>query len=137
LHNPGKILTSLGETGQIPSALKGLNPKTETLYGIITMGLSHQAGLSMNLREARLKPEFAAEYPGLEPAVWMSATELAGKLIDRARTRRKEGRYTRTFDPTHFEFRGGSTIPRWPRDRTRSTDPQHQPLAENQAESRG
>jgi len=100
-------------------------------------GLSHQSGLVMTAREARLKPEFAEEYPGLEPAVWMSATELAGKLIDRARTRRKEGRYTRTFDPTHFEFRGGSTIPRWPRDRTRSTDPQHEPLAENQAESRG
>jgi hypothetical protein len=84
----------------------------------------------MTVREAQLKPEFAAEYPGIEPAVWMSATELATKLIDRARTRRKEGRYTRTFDPTHFEFRGGSAIARSPRERTRTTDPRHKPISE-------
>jgi hypothetical protein len=76
----------------------------------------------MSIREARLKPEYAAEYPGMPPDVWMSAMELAKSLIQRAHTRRREGRYTRTFDPTHFEFRGGDTGPRPRVSRTRSTD---------------
>jgi hypothetical protein len=76
----------------------------------------------VSVREARLKPEYAEEYPGLTPGVWILATELAQKLIERARTRRREGRHTRTFDPTHFEFRGGSEIPRRRGSRTRKTD---------------
>ncbi len=77
----------------------------------------------MSIREARLKPEYAAEYPGMTPDVWMPAMELAMGLIQRAHARRREGRYTRTFDPTHFEFRGGETGPRPRISRTRSTDP--------------
>src|SRR5829696_6672937 len=76
----------------------------------------------MNVREARLKPQYAAEYPGVSAGVWMSANELAGKLVDRVHACRKEGRYTRTFDPTHFEFRGGESMARRPGNRTRSTD---------------
>ncbi len=49
--------------------------------------------------------------------------DLAKVLIQRARARRQEGRYTRTFDPAHFEFRGGDTGPRPRISRTRSTDP--------------
>ena len=74
-------------------------------------------------REARLKAEYAEEYPGLTPGVWIPATELAQKLIERAHARRREGRHTRTFDPTHFEFRGGSEKPRRRGARTRKTDP--------------
>ena len=77
----------------------------------------------MNVREARLKPQYAAEYPGITPGVWMSASELAGKLVDRVHSRRKEGRFTRTFDPTHFDFRGGDLRARGRGHRTRSTDP--------------
>lgn len=73
-------------------------------------------------REAQLKVEFAEEYPGLTPGVWIPATELAQKLIERAHSRRREGRHTRTFDPTHFEFRGGSEKPRRRSSRTRKTD---------------
>lgn len=74
------------------------------------------------VREARLRSDCAEEYPGLTPGVWIPATELAQKLIERAHSRRREGRHTRTFDPTHFEFRGGPDKPR--RDtRTRKTDP--------------
>jgi hypothetical protein len=74
-------------------------------------------------REARLKPEYAAEYPGMEPGRWLPAGELAKRLVERTHDRRKSGLYTRTFDPTHFEFRGGeiSTRPRLAR--TRDTDP--------------
>jgi hypothetical protein len=58
----------------------------------------------------------------LTPGIWMPATELAQRLIERAHTRRREGRHTRTFDPTHFEFRGASEKPRRS-SRTRKTDP--------------
>jgi len=74
------------------------------------------------IREARLRPEFADEYPGITPDAWMPATELAQKLVARAHTRRREGRYTRTFDPTHFEFRGGPIGVRPSGSRTRKTD---------------
>jgi hypothetical protein len=77
----------------------------------------------MDHREVRLRPEFAAEYPDMPPDLWMPATELARRLVERAHARRKEGRYTRTFDPTHFEFRGGAGEPRQVSERTRSTDP--------------
>ena len=83
---------------------------------------SPKLGLVTTIREARLKPEFAAEYPGITPDVWMPATELAQKLVQRAHARRREGRYTRTFDPTHFEFRGGLTGTRARGTRTRKTD---------------
>ena len=76
----------------------------------------------MNDREARLKEEFAAEYPGITPEVWMPAAELARKLVERVHQRRKLGFFTRTFDPTHFEFRGGAVKERTPGARTRSTD---------------
>jgi hypothetical protein len=74
----------------------------------------------MPVREARLKPQYADEYPGIAPNVWMPAKELARNLVARVHARRKEGRYTRTFDPTHFEFRGDGAPRRRPR--TRSTD---------------
>jgi hypothetical protein len=76
----------------------------------------------MNVREARLKPEFADEYPGMTPGVWLPVRELARLLLERVYARRREGRPARTFDPTHFEFRGGDTSPRRPVTRTRSTD---------------
>ena len=76
----------------------------------------------MTVREARLRPEYAGEYPGIAPDVWMSAKELAKNLIDRVHARRKQGLYTRTFDPTHFEFRGGDGMSRIGRHRSRSTD---------------
>ena len=74
----------------------------------------------MPVREARLKPQYADEYPGIAPNVWMPAKELARNLVARVHARRKEGRYTRTFDPTHFEFRGDGGPRRRPR--SRSTD---------------
>jgi hypothetical protein len=80
-------------------------------------------GLSVSVREARLKPEYADEYPGLTPGAWIPATDLAQKLLERTYARRREGRHTRTFDPTHFEFRGGSRGPRPRGSRTRKADP--------------
>jgi hypothetical protein len=76
----------------------------------------------VDVREARLKEEFAAEYPGIPPEVWLPVAELARKLVERHQAGRKAGRFTRTFDPTHFEFRGGSADRRSHGSRTRSTD---------------
>jgi hypothetical protein len=75
-----------------------------------------------SLREARLRAEFAEEYPGMTPGVWMPVRELARLLVERVYARRREGRPGRTFDPTHFEFRGGDEQPRRPATRTRSSD---------------
>jgi hypothetical protein len=58
-------------------------------------------------REARLRPQHAEEYPGIEPGVWIPAGELAIKLVEHTHARRRLSLYTRTFDPRHFEFRGG------------------------------
>lgn len=52
----------------------------------------------------------------------MSAKELAKNLVARVHARRKQGLHTRTFDPTHFEFRGGDDVARIGRHRSRSTD---------------
>ena len=81
----------------------------------------------MDVREARLKEEFAAEYPGIPPEVWIPVAELARKLVERHRSGRKAGRFTRTFDPTHFEFRGGASERRPRGSRTRTTDRKHPP----------
>jgi hypothetical protein len=93
--------------------------------------VTHQEGLQFHsdlvqavgwAREARLKPEYADEYAGITAGIWIPVAELASGLIQRVYTARREGRHTRTFDPTHFEFRGGSTEPRARMSRTRSTD---------------
>ena len=70
-------------------------------------------------REARLRPEFAAKYVGIEPGVWLSAAGLAEKLITRLLREgvSDEELPQRVLDPTHFEFRGGEGAA------TRSTSP--------------
>lgn len=52
----------------------------------------------MTVREARLKAEYAAEYPGISPDVWMPARELAQSLVERVHARRKQGLYTRFIE---------------------------------------
>jgi hypothetical protein len=74
-------------------------------------------------REARLRLQFAHEYPGIEAGVWLGAAELAMKLVEHTHARRRLGFYTRTFDPRHFEFRGGvAPGPRPATTRTRRED---------------
>ena len=59
-----------------------------------------------DVREARLRPEHAEQYPGIEPGVWFTAATLAEHLDRRLAS---EGRDTgpRPLPPEHFEFRGG------------------------------
>ena len=65
-------------------------------------------------REARLRPEFADRYPGVDPAVWYIAATLAEHLLARFLREGEAGRAPpeRIMDPEHFEFRGETNVPR-------------------------
>ena len=65
------------------------------------------------LREARLRPEFAEKYVGIEAGVWFSAAGLAEQLITRLLREgvSDEELPQRVLDPTHFDFRGGDGAP--------------------------
>jgi hypothetical protein len=68
----------------------------------------------MAVREARLRPEWADLYPGVQPDVWYVAAELVPQVL-RYRLR-DQGAWeftTRVLVDDHFEFRGGR-----PRDST-------------------
>jgi hypothetical protein len=59
-------------------------------------------------REARLRPEFAAQYPYLTPGRWESAEVLSDRVIASI-LGRPDGRFIsreHALDPQHFEFRG-------------------------------
>ena len=72
------------------------------------------------LRQARLKPEFAALYPGFEPGVWRPAAEAAAQLL--AMMRSADSAFEeRVMNERHFEFRGGLPAPR-PHMRSRLAD---------------
>jgi hypothetical protein len=61
------------------------------------------------VREARLRPEHADLYPGIDPGVWFTAATLAEHL-DHRRIRGSDGQPPsgpRPLSPEHFEFRGG------------------------------
>lgn len=60
-------------------------------------------------REAQLKPEFADQYPSLEPGRWYTAAAIAGlvrgMLIVYGGAEAEAAE--RTLDEGHFAFRGG------------------------------
>ena len=62
-----------------------------------------------SVREARLRPEFADMYSGIEPDTWFSAAGVAEILITRLLREGISGAELpqRVLDPAHFEFRGG------------------------------
>jgi hypothetical protein len=61
-------------------------------------------------REARLRPEFAGLYPGVDPDVWYTAATLAEHLLARFIRRDLADRALppRVMDSRHFEFRGST-----------------------------
>ncbi len=61
------------------------------------------------VREARLRPDHAERYPGIEPGIWFTAATLAEHLnIRRAREAGAEvPSDARPLSGEHFEFRGG------------------------------
>ncbi len=76
------------------------------------------------IREARLRPEHAGSYPGVEPGVWTQAAGLARLVLDRELYRRAPGtKGDRPLPAEHFEFRGPSLPPESrPGGRSRQTD---------------
>ena len=67
------------------------------------------------LREARLRPEFAELYPGVEPDVWYTAATIAEHMLVRQRHQDAEPVRPRVLDPRHFDFRGSDSLPPGPR----------------------
>jgi hypothetical protein len=61
-------------------------------------------------RQARLKPQFAALYPGVVAGEWVPAWLLAEQLM-RSAEQRGAGSGGRVCDPAHYEFRGGGRRP--------------------------
>ena len=75
------------------------------------------------VREVRLKREYAALYPPLEPGVWQPAAEVGARmLLWQVQQKGTAALGTRLLIEEHFDFRGG-----WTRGatelRTRATDP--------------
>jgi hypothetical protein len=73
-------------------------------------------------RECRLRPGYAELYDEIPPGLWMPAREVVAVLVRRASQARQRSIHQRTFDPRHFEFRGGPPEPRRQGVRTRSGD---------------
>ncbi len=58
------------------------------------------------MREARLKPEFSALYPEIDPGEWYPAALISARRLARIRTAGDAGSLARVLDEQHFEFRG-------------------------------
>jgi hypothetical protein len=59
-------------------------------------------------REARLRPEYAGHYPGIQANVWEPAAVLCDRVLARGLLRGSPmGWRDRVLAPEHFEFRGG------------------------------
>jgi len=81
--------------------------------------------INSRIRLVRLRPEFAHLYPGLDPGVWETATELAARLLAQHAVKPSPGYMlsSRVLPDEHFEFQGGN--PRasgWTGPRTRASD---------------
>ena len=64
--------------------------------------------LPMAAREARLRPEWAALYPGLEADVWMVAAQLVPLVLRHRLQNHPTWEFTRRIlVAEHSEFRGG------------------------------
>ena len=62
----------------------------------------------MAVREARLRREWSALYPGLESDVWMVAAELVPLVLRHRLQEQPTWEFTRRIlVDEHFEFRGG------------------------------
>ena len=67
--------------------------------------------LQGNIREAKLRPEFASLYPSLEPGVWLPATTVGQKLLLWHLATAATPQGERLMTEEHFEFRGSSDRP--------------------------
>jgi len=71
---------------------------------------------SIGRREARLRPEHATRYPGIEARVWESAAVLCDRVLAGGLLRGSPmGWRDRVLPAEHFEFRGGGPEGKRPR----------------------
>src|SRR5688500_17130978 len=64
--------------------------------------------VTMAVREARLRPEWAHLYPGLEAGVWTVAAQLVPLVLRHRLQDQPSWEFTRRIlVDEHFEFRGG------------------------------
>jgi hypothetical protein len=75
-----------------------------------------------NIREARLRPEYASLYPGVEPGVWLPATTVGQKLLLWHLATSVTPQGERLMAEEHFEFRGGPGAANRNGARTRASD---------------
>ena len=76
-----------------------------------------------SIREAKLRPEYAALYPAIEPGVWMPASDVGRQLLLWHLTAPTVPDSDRVMIEEHFEFRGGTRRSGTPGDeRTRAAD---------------
>ena len=79
--------------------------------------------MQSSIREARLKPEYASLYPGVQPDVWMPASTIGQQLLLWHLTARTTPQGERLISEEHFEFRGGTRrVGSWINMRTRPAD---------------
>jgi hypothetical protein len=71
-------------------------------------GIKLLGQLNSRIRQVRLRPEFAGLYPGLEPGVWETATELMARLLAQHLIQPSPGFMisSRILPQEHFEFQG-------------------------------
>jgi hypothetical protein len=73
-------------------------------------GTSAASSFGRQVREARLRPEFAELYPGLRAGEWVSAAVVADRVLADALLRGTEMAIRgRVLLAAHFEFRGGGS----------------------------
>ena len=81
--------------------------------------------INSRIRLVRLRPQFASLYPGLDPGVWETATELAARLLAQHTLQPSPGHMlsNRILPEEHFEFMGGTPRgPAWTGVRSRVSD---------------
>jgi hypothetical protein len=61
-----------------------------------------------NIREARLRPQYASLYPALEPGKWQPASAIGRQLLLWHLTAPSVPDSERLMSEEHFEFRGGT-----------------------------
>ncbi len=62
---------------------------------------------STTIREARLRPQYAALYPALQPDTWQAASAIGRQLLLWHLTAPALPEGERLMSEEHFEFRGG------------------------------
>ena len=75
-----------------------------------------------NVREARLRPEYADLYPGVQPDIWQPATTVGQQLLLWHLATAATPQGERLMADEHFEFRGGRAREMTNGTRTRAGD---------------